>query len=141
MKINNFNSFSNIKGFTLVELAVVLVIVMTLAVVAIPNFKMVRHSVRNKAAIADISNIQKAIEAHIAEKAEKPLSLNEIKMDNFVDPWKKSYIYTKDPSITSLGGVLLNTDYDIYSTGSDGVSSDDDIVRADNGTYIGIKPE
>ena len=69
-----------------------------------------------------------------------------------VDPWGRPYVYLRaaDASRSQLrkdGRLIpLNTDFDLYSYGPDGVSalalpaapSRDDVVRAANGAYIGL---
>jgi len=69
-----------------------------------------------------------------------------------VDPWGRPYIYLRaaDASRSQLRKdgelVPLNTDFDLYSIGPDGVSalalpaapSRDDVVRAANGAFIGV---
>jgi len=69
-----------------------------------------------------------------------------------VDPWGRPYVYLRaaDASRSHLRKdgdlVPLNSDFDLYSLGPDGVSalalpaapSRDDVVRAANGAFIGI---
>ncbi len=136
-------------GFTLVVLAIVLVIVMILATIAIPNFNMVRTSVRNKASVADLSNIEKAIAAYQIEQQKLPATLNDVEMGNQADPWKRPYLFVTPAVLKDTTAVdTLNTDYDLYSKGENGTGTTDtidpdnydDIVRAYNGTYIGMRP-
>ncbi len=142
------------SGFTLVELAIVLVIVMILATIAIPSFSKVRLTAQNSACTSDLSNIQKVIEAYRAEKSDLPdnLGVDGVKLDTMNDPWRKPYHYMKTPILTFLGlpTTLLNTDYDLFSSGADGLANDtnqadpvndDNIVRASNGVYFGLRPE
>ena len=85
-----------------------------------------------------------------------PTDLTEIGEPNATDPWGRPYEYTLIFGLdkTEIEGKLrkdrflipLNTDFDLYSIGKDGMSaapltaeeSWDDIVRANNGGYIGL---
>ena len=71
-----------------------------------------------------------------------------------LDPWDQPYEYLNIRTAGKGKGGLrkdgklnpLNTDYDLYSIGADGKtagalsakSSRDDIVRANNGAYLGL---
>jgi general secretion pathway protein G len=84
-----------------------------------------------------------------------PNSLTDIGMDGMQDPWGNPYVYANHgsipPGLRRKDGSLvpINSDYDLYSKGEDGLSSPpltannsrDDIVRARNGEFFGKASE
>jgi general secretion pathway protein G len=146
-----FNTLNH-RGFTLLELMVVIAIIGTLAAIAIPNYLGFREKANITRAISDLKGIEGAIQAFMYNNNRLPNTLLEAGLGNPVDPWGKAYVYypvdsvpfaklRKDKSL-----VPVNTDYDLYSMGADGNSmapftakaSHDDIVRANNGSFIGL---
>jgi general secretion pathway protein G len=144
------------RGFTIVELAVVVAIVGLLASLAITNYRHYVEKAREVRAIAEIEAISHVLDALVKDdEAELPDSLVGIAAGSHEDPWGTPYQYLR---ITGPGGgggaqprkdrflVPINTDYDLYSKGPDRESvppltaakSRDDIVRANNGAYIGV---
>lgn len=141
------------RGFTLVELLVVIAVLGVLTSMALPFFQGYIATVKNGACSADIRTIDKAITAYVIERNALPASLNDVGMGGKHDPWHRPYVFVN----LSLGGVPLqdnvvaddlNTDYDLYSRGADGISdplsgtpgNEDDVVRANDGVYVGVRP-
>lgn len=140
------------RGWTLVELMIVLAIIATLAAIAVPLYANVHERARVGRAIADIRILDSEIGVFEAAKGRLPISLAEIGRDTLEDPWGNPYEYLefaagppgqirKDYSLHPL-----NSAYDLYSKGKDGQSqapltasaSRDDIIRANDGGYIGL---
>lgn len=138
------------SGLTLVELAVTVALVGTLAAVALPTYRSHVEKGRIGVALRDIGEISIGLERYFTEKGTYPTSLTAAGLDKS-DPWGNGYVYLnmtgaktglvrKDKSLHPL-----NTDYDLYSKGADGASaspltaasSRDDIIRANNGGFIG----
>lgn len=139
------------RGFTLVELAITLIVVAVLAGIAVRSWDGWRDRVKTKKAQEDIIAISAVLDAWYTDKGSLPADLGEIGRSGVTDPWGTPYQYLnlltngngharKDHSL-----VPLNSDYDLYSKGPDRASvspltaaaSRDDIVRANNGRFIG----
>jgi prepilin-type N-terminal cleavage/methylation domain-containing protein len=63
---------SNQKGFTLVELMIVVAIIGILAAIAIPQFASYRQKAFNSAALADLKNAKTDLEAQYADSFHYP---------------------------------------------------------------------
>ena len=139
-------------GFTLIELAIVTVIVGVLASIAAPNVQRVRDRALVARAIGDMKAIESELNQYLANNFLPPPDLTVIERENMLDPWGNPYAYL--PIAGSSKGALrkdkflvpINSDYDLYSLGPDGLSqpplgtkqSKDDIIRANDGGYMGV---
>ena len=145
------------RGFTLIEIMIVIAIIGTLSAIALPNYLKYKNNARIAAAIADIRIIEKQISLFVlGNNGQYPNSLNQLTTISIVnDPWGNPYRYLRIngglPSAPGLARkdhmlVPVNSDYDLYSMGKDGltqpaftsVKSQDDIVRANDGAYVGL---
>lgn len=141
------------RGLTVIELLIVLAMVGVVAAIAYPSYQHIRERVRIGEAIADISNIEQAINRFQLANERLPNNLQEVGMAGLEDPWDNPYQYLNISTVKGKGKlrkdknlVPLNTDYDLYSMGKDGASrspltakaSRDDIVRANNGGFVGL---
>lgn len=143
------------KGFTLIELVLVIAIIATILAVGIPLYSNLLLKARNVQAIRDIAVAGRKLNDYLIDNGSLPETLDEV-YPNLEDPWGRPYEYLVilGVPVTQVQGVWrkdqfqvpLNTDFDLYSKGKDGVSqqsltnwrSYDDIVRANNGDYIGL---
>ncbi len=142
-------------GLTVAELCIALAIVATLAAIAVPAYSDVMERARIIKAIADIRTLEGEIAVFESNQRRLPMDLVEIGHGGLRDPWGRPYEYLN----FAAGGpgargrmrkdrflVPLNSAYDLYSTGKDGDSkppltakaSWDDVVRANDGGYVGL---
>lgn len=143
------------KGFGLLELMVVLVISTLLLSLVVPAYNGYTTRAKVTRAVGDIAALSLEIEQfRLKNRDRAPLTLDELGVEIPVDPWQQPYQYLNiidaGPGVGGLrkDGKLnpLNTDFDLYSIGKDGETagplsakaSRDDIVRANNGAFIGL---
>jgi general secretion pathway protein G len=120
----------NNKGFSLVELLIVIMVLAVLTGIAIPVYWLITARARETATESEMVNIAKALEIHNSEKLIYPLTSEypEALEDNdymavvpLADAWENNYSYDSD-------GI----NYTLKSRGMDGVEGNsDDIVITD----------
>jgi len=153
------------QGFTLVELIFAILIVLTLAAIAVPLYGDHIYKTRLARTIVEIRMLEKEILLFEMEKGRLPgwdpgmlETMQEIGRDNFLDPWGTPYQYRN----LALSGKdteskpkhcrkdrsrnPLNYDFDLYSVGPDREvpthkqitvnQGADDIIRAANGSFV-----
>jgi general secretion pathway protein G len=142
-------------GLTVVELAIAMALIATLAAIALPVYVDVTEGARIARAIADIKVLESEISLFEQQTGGLPTSLAEIGRGALKDPWDNVYEYLNFAAAGAKGKgqvrkdrflVPLNSTYDLYSKGKDGASqppltakaSRDDIVRANDGGYVGL---
>lgn len=139
-------------GFTVIEILIVLLILGTLAGIAIPSYVTHLDRARITKAIADIRTLDSEIQAYVTSGERLPDTLGDVGRNNLLDPYGNPYEYANydlvPPGKRRKDRFLvpLNSEYDLYSKGKDGDSkapltakaSRDDIVRANDGKYIGL---
>ncbi|WP_227765939.1 type II secretion system protein GspG [Zhaonella formicivorans] len=105
------------KGFTLIELMVVVVIIGILAAIAVPAFSNSSDKAKVSKAKADLRTLESALAVYYAENNFYPNSLNDLVTGKYIkrlpkDPWDNDYVYS-----------ISSGSYNLYSKGSD---EDDD---------------
>jgi general secretion pathway protein G len=140
-------------GFTLLDLMLAVGTVGILLAVALPSYGRYVARANTSAAVADISRIHLAIETYIMGNGLPPPDLAAIGKGGMLDPWGQPYVYLSFDGLEGKGQmrkdknlVPINSEYDLYSAGPDGDSvppltakpSQDDIVMANNGKFIGL---
>jgi general secretion pathway protein G len=142
------------QGYTLIELAIVVGLVATLAAIGVPVYQSYLDRARITTAQSDISILQLKIQVYQEEDGKLPSNLSDVKWDK-PDPWGHPYEYLnfaeagpgwKGKARKDKFLVPLNSTYDLYSNGKDGQSkppltvkiSKDDIIRANDGAFIGL---
>lgn len=141
--------YLNTRGFTLVELIVVVGILGILALMALQTFNRYVVTVRVNRAVADIRTLEKAVIAYVIDKNALPVTLQEAGVGSQLDPWMRPYEYQLTPALEDKIGNKLNEpdDFDLYSKGLDGVgpvdsadpAAKDDVVRTNRGQYVGSR--
>jgi general secretion pathway protein G len=138
-------------GFTIIQVVAAIAILGILSAVAVPGYQTFIERARQARAIAQIGEIEIAIsEYSLANEGQLPPDLVTIDLGGVEDPWGAPVVYVDlalggAPRVDQ-NGVAVNTDYDLYSSGSDGASalslnaddSEDDIVRASDGGFVGV---
>jgi general secretion pathway protein G len=145
------------SGFTLIEMAITVAIVMILAAIAIPSYQRYLEKNAEATAISDIQTIAGRLKSIMMEDPSKlPDSLSQINFGNTLpvnDPWGHPYVYlpidghpaNNDDTRKDHSLHPINTDFDLCSMGPDGLTnknlqnakSRDDIIRANDGAFIG----
>jgi general secretion pathway protein G len=141
------------RGFSLIELLIVMAIIMTIAAIAVPNLQAALDDARMARAVGDIHAIETDIANYELQNGQFPNTLADIGRDTTLDPWGNPYQYFNYATGSGNGqmrldrfSVPLNDDYELYSMGKDGLTaspitapeSQDDILRADDGSYLGF---
>lgn len=143
------------RGFTLVELVIVLAIGGLLAGIVVAALQQHIAKSRQVQAILDLKEISEKIRLIDKTSGALPATLAAAGFGAKLDPWSRPYEYLdiraagtsqarKDKKLKPL-----NSDFDLYSMGPDGLtnkslvnsSSRDDIVRARDGAFIGTAEE
>jgi general secretion pathway protein G len=155
-----FNGNGSNKGFTLIELFIVIAIIGCLSAIALPNYLKYKNNAMIAVAVTDIRMLEKQIALFVFNNnGQLPNSLNNLTTIGTVnDPWGNPYQYLRiDGGANNAQGNCrrnmsdnpVNTDYDLFSMGKDGEynksfknkTSRDDVVRAYEGRYVGLVSE
>ena len=154
------------KGFTLIELIVVLGVVAVLTIIGTRVYSHFINQAKNTRAVAEVRVLEKEILEFWQTNDRLPDSLAEIDRAAVLDPWKTPYQYINFDTTSGAEDIKrttgkkgkgkgsgksssLNEDFDLFSMGKDRMSapdlsdasSQDDIIRADDGTYTGLASE
>ena len=140
------------RGFTLLELMIVLAIITTLATVGMSQYMSALNTARHTKVMGLMKTMETDIGTYFISQGKYPSTLDEVDHGHRKDPWGNPYQYLNVEEAKNKGKlrkdknlVPINTDYDLYSMGPDQRSvlpltakwSRDDIIRANDGEYFG----
>lgn len=135
------NQISLRRGFTLVELLLVLVILGILAAIVLPQYTDYVNRARRQAAMTQINNFGAALDTFEVDVGRYPSTTEGLealrqppadavgwkgpylKTAVPLDPWRHTYVYTEP-------GEHNPTTYDILSTGKDGQEGTEDDITS-----------
>ncbi len=142
------------RGFTLVEMVIVLAIGGILLVMAIPAVQGYIERSRVAQAVADVMDISAKVKQYERSTGTLPATLADAdpSLASKADPWGHAYYYLDLTGIHAGSArkdkklAPLNSDFDLYSAGVDGQTelsltkpvSRDDVVRARDGGFVGL---
>lgn len=120
--IKRIHGAKNDKGFTLIELMVVVIIIGILAAVAIPQFVGQTDKAKEKAAKADLKMIGNALEMYYNENNDYPSALSGLSPDYLKkvpskSPWNTDYDYTKNSRTSFTLSVANSAGTNLYYPG------------------------
>jgi general secretion pathway protein G len=149
-------SSGNSRGFTIVELLIVVGVLMIISAIAIPHLVSALDAARNAKAVGEIRTIETDILKYESDNGALPDNLSQVGDSALLDPWKNPYQYRNNTDAQGNGiqrldrfNVPLNADYDLYSMGKDAqtaspitdATSQDDVIRVGSAGYTGIAGE
>jgi len=121
------------KGFTLVELMIVIIILAVLTGIAVPSYMALRNRARESATESEMKNIATALELHQADIESYPAAIGSIApyMNPIPakDDWGTDYLYT--PDATGSSYTLDSNGADKGWTGTDKAGGGDDLRITD----------
>jgi general secretion pathway protein G len=97
-------SLGSERGFTLVEVALVMAIMSVLAAISVPKYLAALEAARIVKAIGDIRTIDREIRAHVVLTGCYPTTLADLNHADLRDPWGRPYVYTVLSSYGSGSG-------------------------------------
>jgi general secretion pathway protein G len=126
---------SNVEsGFTLLELLIVMVIIATLAAIAVPSY--VRNIQRAKEAVLreDLHVLRNAIDSYTVDKQQAPQSLDDLVSSGYLHEIPNDPFTNHKDWITDTSGMLTSVDQ-TDAGGIDDVHSADQKTALDGTTY------
>jgi general secretion pathway protein G len=124
----------NNKGFSLVELLIVILILAVLTGIAIPAYSLIIARAKETATESEMSNIAKALEIYNSDMLAYPISeeypdalTDNDYMDTVpdIDAWESEYSYSSEDGTT----------YTLNSRGMDRISGNSDDITISNGNF------
>jgi general secretion pathway protein G len=133
--------YKDSKGFTLIELILVTAIIGVIAAMAMPAYNDYVNKAKSVKAKSEIRTICTEINAYIMDNnGIKPTNLGDIKRFGLKDPWGNPYVYSSSAVLEDTFFIKLNTIYDVYSLGRDGLPDTmDEIVSYSDGAYVDLR--
>ncbi len=127
------NIYRKEKGFTLIELMIVIIILAVLTGIAIPSYMALRNRAREAATESEMKNIATALELYQSDIESYPAAANwDTDIAAYMTPvptadsWGVNYVYAQTGS---------GTGYTLTSFGVDGVVGGTDNIVITNGAF------
>ncbi|MFD2446044.1 competence type IV pilus major pilin ComGC [Bacillus sp. CGMCC 1.16607] len=99
----------NQKGFTLIEMLIVLMIISVLLIITIPNMTKHNDNINKKGCAAYVKMVQAQVHAFEMDKNKYPISIQELETEGYVTSVNSTCGKDKQISISSTGEVSLTT--------------------------------
>ncbi|MCC6711234.1 MAG: type II secretion system protein [Candidatus Pacebacteria bacterium] len=153
MKQLNFTNFKNQRGFTMIELLIVIVILAILVVIGIGSFMSSQLKSRDSARKTDLQNIARALELYYNDKGEYPVDTSKTGILSqewgtaFVDPDNNQTLYMNllpsDPGAytyyyTSVTGDEFQLYTYLENENDRDLNKDGDNIQVYTGTDCGV---
>ncbi|MEH6940380.1 competence type IV pilus major pilin ComGC [Bacillus sp. JJ722] len=94
----------NQKGFTLIEMLIVLLVISILLIITVPNIVQHQKSIRNKGCEAFVKMVQAQVQSYQIDENQLPTSLDELKSKGYIEttscPNGKSLSYGSDGKVS-----------------------------------------
>ena len=132
----------NEKGFTLIELMIVIAIIGMLIAIVIPDLITTQETARRESCKASLRGVQSALELYCTHNKYYPTNLQTVISEGYLsegsdkDPWDRQFRYQPLYSgggagdATGASGGKAASNYLLGSDGSDGKKGTDDDVEA-----------
>ena len=121
---------TNQRGFTMLELVIVMTIIVILAAIGVANYQMLQLHARESVLKQDLRDMRKAIDQYTADKEHLPGTLEDLVTDGYIlkipidpitnaDDWK---VDIEEDTISRTGGQgIVDVHSNAPGEGSDGV--------------------
>ncbi|WP_042345987.1 competence type IV pilus major pilin ComGC [Bacillus massiliigorillae] len=94
----------NQKGFTLIEMLIVLLVISILLIITVPNIIQHQKSIRNKGCEAFVKMVQAQVQSYQIDENKLPASLEDLKSKGYIEsatcPNGKSLKYDSDGKVS-----------------------------------------
>ncbi|WP_097677923.1 competence type IV pilus major pilin ComGC [Bacillus massilinigeriensis] len=101
--------FKNEKGFTLIEMMIVLLVISVLLIITVPNITKHNSNINDKGCKAFVKMVQGQVQAYEMDKGKLPADLAELETNGYLKKGETSCPNGKALTISSEGEVTMST--------------------------------